>query len=229
MTCDDGIDRSRVPAGQVQSQAPHHRTRPQLSMSSSQPSALGSHLSASDSWPSDVTSPPAPINQNHDHGACVSWTFHKGSYGANCAAQLARLVACVLCATRVFVTAPSATNDSPDEVRDDRDDPDFSSFGRIVDGRPTCTQNSRHGVNQAAEVPRPKFCEATTAHAHAAVDAVEEVFKSWSKVPWAATANLSIEASGSHKQEPAKPSTQGQGSWRGHLDISKDLFQSSLL
>ncbi|KAF6832982.1 aldehyde dehydrogenase [Colletotrichum musicola] len=60
-----------------------------------------------------------------------------------------------------------------------------SGFVQIINGRPSPTERSRHGINPATLAPKADVPVATKADLDRAVAAAKDAFKTWSKVPYA--------------------------------------------
>ncbi|KAF6824327.1 aldehyde dehydrogenase [Colletotrichum plurivorum] len=58
-------------------------------------------------------------------------------------------------------------------------------FVQIINGKPSATEKSRHGVNPATLAPKDEVPVATRADLDRAVAAARDAFKTWSKVPYA--------------------------------------------
>ncbi|WAO97099.1 Aldedh domain-containing protein [Fusarium falciforme] len=62
---------------------------------------------------------------------------------------------------------------------------DFTgSFVQIIDGKPSTTKETRHGVNPANMQPKEEVPVATQDDLDCAVDAARKAFRTWSKVPY---------------------------------------------
>jgi acyl-CoA reductase-like NAD-dependent aldehyde dehydrogenase len=62
---------------------------------------------------------------------------------------------------------------------------DFTgSFVQIIDGKPSTTKETRHGVNPANMQPKEEVPVATQDDLDCAVDAARKAFRTWSKVSY---------------------------------------------
>ena len=61
----------------------------------------------------------------------------------------------------------------------------FSDFKNTINGKPSSTSGTRHGINPATGKPNPPVPVATQQDVDAAVAAGKEAFKTWSKTPYA--------------------------------------------
>ena len=60
---------------------------------------------------------------------------------------------------------------------------DWSTFHNTINGKPSLTKQTRHGINPATREPNPEVPVSTPADVDAAVTAARAAFKTWSKVP----------------------------------------------
>ncbi|CCF31942.1 hypothetical protein CH063_04418, partial [Colletotrichum higginsianum] len=58
-------------------------------------------------------------------------------------------------------------------------------FVQIIDGKPSATERTRHGVNPANLEQKPEVPVASSNDVDRAVAAAQVAFKSWSKIPQA--------------------------------------------
>lgn len=59
---------------------------------------------------------------------------------------------------------------------------DFTSFHNTINGKPSSTKQTRHGINPATREPNAEVPVSTPADIDAAVSAARAAFKPWSKV-----------------------------------------------
>lgn len=58
------------------------------------------------------------------------------------------------------------------------------NFVQIIDGKPSSTEKTRHGINPANLEAKPEVPVATSSDVDRAVAAAKDAFKIWSKVPY---------------------------------------------
>lgn len=61
---------------------------------------------------------------------------------------------------------------------------DFSTFSNIIDGKPSSTSKTRHGINPASDKPNPEVPVSTPEDVDRAVAAAEKAFKPWANTSY---------------------------------------------
>jgi acyl-CoA reductase-like NAD-dependent aldehyde dehydrogenase len=90
----------------------------------------------------------------------------------------------------------------------------FTTFQNIINGQPSPTQQTRHGINPATREPNAEVPVSTPADVDAAVASARAAFKSWSKVPVEERQKAVTDFANaimSHKEDFAKMLVKEQG------------------